>query len=239
MGCVLMWFDPEGGEPLFEPPRLREWDDPHWVHWQLDHLGEIAIHGQEILDNMADAQHLGPTHGAPCEYFENEFADHIVIQRQGGYHQTYEAYLRTTTWYTGPGILLSKQEFGDVLTFELIANTPVDDGVTRVWHGALARSQNVPPTEADIAAAREVQAGALHAFAADFDVWRYKRPAIKIMQLKKDGPFKLVRRWYAQFFDERARVGDYHAELNGMHHIRDFDHPGEIHRELEVGLFGT
>jgi len=196
MGCVMMWFDPEGGEPDYEPPFLKEWDDPQWVHWQLDHLGELAIHGQEILDNMADAQHLGPTHGAPCEYFENEFRDHVVIQRQGGFHQTYNCYLTTTTWYTGPGILLSKQEFGEVLTFELIANTPVDDGVTRVWHAALARASNVPHTDADIAAAREIQAGALFAFSADFDVWRHKRPALKIMQMKKDGPFKLVRKWY-------------------------------------------
>ncbi len=239
MGCVMMWFDPEGGGPLFEPPYLPEWDDPHWVRWQLDHLGEIAIHGQEIIDNMADAQHLGPTHGAPCEYFENEFADHIVIQRQGGYHHTYQAYLATTTWYTGPGLLLSKQEFGDVLTYELIANTPVDDGVTKAWHGALARARSVPHSEEDIAAAREIQAGALHAFAADFDIWRHKRPALRIMQMKKDGPFKLVRRWYGQFYDQITQAGEYHAELNGTHHIKDFDAPGEAHQKLDKGLFGT
>jgi 3-ketosteroid 9alpha-monooxygenase subunit A len=150
MGCVMMWFDPEGGEPDYEPPCLKEWDDPSWIHWKLDHLGELAIHGQEILDNMADAQHLGPTHGAPCEYFENEINGHICIQRQGGFHQKYDAMLTTTTWYTGPGVLLSKQAFGEVLTFELIANTPVDDGVSRVWHAALAQAQNVPHSEEDI-----------------------------------------------------------------------------------------
>ena len=240
MGMILMWYDPEGAEPLFEPPYLDEWDDPQWVHWQLDHLGELAVHGQEILDNMADAQHLGPTHGAPCEYFENEFQDHVCIQRQGGYHQTYQAYLTTTTWYTGPGILLSKQEFGDVLTFELICNTPVDDGVSKIWHGALAQAQSVPHTEADIAAAKEVQAGALQAFAADFDVWKHKRPALRIMQLKRDGPFKHVRQWYAQFYDDREKTAGYHADLNGKHHIQKFDMPSEEHLKLDQGLrFGT
>jgi len=239
MGMVLMWFDPEGGGPLFEPPSLDEWDDPYWVHWELDHLGELAVHGQEIIDNMADAQHLGPTHGAPCEYFENEFRDHVCIQRQGGYHKTYDAYLTTTTWYTGPGILLSKQEFGEVLTFELIANTPVDDGVSKVWHAALGRARNVPHTEQDIAAAKEIQAGALLAFSADFDVWKHKRPAIRIMQMKKDGPFKLVRKWYGQFYDEKSKAGEYHAELNGKHHIQQFDRPTEEHLKLDAGLFGT
>ena len=60
MGCVLMWHDPEGGPPLFEPPMLREWDDPAWVHWRLDHLEVLQVHGQELMDNMADVQHLGP-----------------------------------------------------------------------------------------------------------------------------------------------------------------------------------
>ena len=239
MGCVMMWFDPEGGEPEYEPPFLNEWDDPQWVHWELDHLGELAIHGEEILDNMADAQHLGPTHGAPCEYFENEFNDHVVIQRQGGFHQTYDCYLITTTWYTGPGILLSKQEFGEVLTFELIANTPVDDGVSKVWHAALARAQNVPHTEEDIATAKGIQAGALQAFAADFDVWRHKRPALKIMAMKRDGPFKLVRKWYSQFYDERSKAAEFHGELNGKYHVKDLDLPSEEQLKLDVGLFGT
>ncbi len=239
MGCVMMWHDPEGGEPDYDPPLLEQWDDPGWVHWELDHLGEIALHGQEILDNMADAQHLGPTHGAPCEYFENEIDGHLCIQRQGGFHQGYNAMLATATWYTGPGLLLSKQEFGDVLTFELIANTPVEDGVSKVWHAALARASNVPHTAEDIAAAKGIQAGALEAFAADFDVWRHKRPAIRIMQMKNDGPFKKVRKWYAQFYDKRANAEKYLAESAGIHHVPTLDRPGEAARELEAGLFGN
>ena len=40
--------------------------------------------------------------------------------------QLYQTYLYTTTWYTGPGILLSKQVWADNVIYELIANTPVD-----------------------------------------------------------------------------------------------------------------
>ena len=238
MGCVMMWHDPEGGEPDYEPPCLNEWDDASWVRWELDHLGELAIHGQEILDNMADAQHLGPTHGAPCEYFENEIKGHLCIQRQGGFHQVYDAMLTTTTWYTGPGVLLSKQEFGDVLTFELIANTPVDDGVSKVWPAALAQAKNVPHSEEDIATARGIQAGALQAFAADFDVWRHKRSAIRVMQMPNDGPFKMVRKWYAQFFDSRENAPKYLDEAAGVYHVPSLGQPGDAARELEVGLFG-
>ena len=93
MGCIMAWYDPDGREPDYQPPMLSQWDDPQWVQWELDHLGELAIHPQEILDNMADARHLGPTHGAPCEYFANEFKDHVYIQRQGGPMQLYQTYL--------------------------------------------------------------------------------------------------------------------------------------------------
>jgi 3-ketosteroid 9alpha-monooxygenase subunit A len=237
MGCVMMWHDPQGGEPEYEAPCLQEWDDPSWVRWELDHLGEIELHGLEILDNMADAQHLGPTHGAPCEYFENEIKDHVCIQRQGGFHQVYDAMLSTATWYTGPGLLLSKQKFGDVLTYELIANTPVDDGVSKVWHAALAQAQNVPHSEEDIAAAKAIQAGALQAFSADFDIWRHKRSAIRIMQMPNDGPFKMVRKWYAQFYDLRENSGNYLDEAAGVYHVPSLGVPEAAARELEAGLF--
>ena len=61
MGCIMAWYDPDGREPDFDPPSLPEWDDPQWVNWDLDHLGEIAIHPQEILDNMACLLYTSPS----------------------------------------------------------------------------------------------------------------------------------------------------------------------------------
>jgi 3-ketosteroid 9alpha-monooxygenase subunit A len=237
MGCIMVWFDPEGGEPLFEPPFIKEWDQPNWVHWKLDHLGVINIHGQEIIDNMADSAHLGPTHGAPCEWFENEIRDHTYIQRQGGFHQTYDCMLTTTTWYTGPGILLSKQQFGDILTYELIANTPIDDGVTKVWHGCLSPAAGDTVTDADRANAAEIQAGALQAFSADFDIWTHKRAATRVMQMQSDGPFLKGRKWLKQFYCETDGIAEIQQQTNGCHHAKHLPPPDDKARELEIGLF--
>ena len=240
MGCVMMWFDPEGGEPDFEPPYLKMWDDPRCVHWKLDHLGQINIHNLEVLDNMADVRHLGPTHGAPCEYFENEFRNHVVIQRQGGWIQHYDAHLITQTWYTGPGILLSKQCYKDVEMFELIANTPVDDGVTKAWHAVLMCGKNAPPSKADVAAQRAAQEGALAAFATDFEIWKNKRPALKVMQLKTDGPFNTVRKWVSQFYMPREQARQLQQELNGVYPVLNFPQPSDEirNRGNAEGLFG-
>ena len=236
MGCVMAWFDPDDREPDYAAPFLKEWDDPQWVNWELDHLGELSIHPQEILDNMADVRHLGPTHGAPSEYFENELKDHVCIQRQGGPMQLYDTYLYTTTWYTGPGILLSKQVFAGNVIFELIANTPVDDGVVKCWHGILFRGSEGGATDADRAAAKAAQAGALEAFGADFNVWKYKRPALKIMQLKTDGPFRTNRKWYSQFYATPEGARAIQAELNGFHYTQGMATPAEANHNIDEGL---
>lgn len=237
MGCIFMWFDPAGGEPEYDVPNLKQWDDPSWVRWELDHLGELNLHPQEILDNMADCQHLGPTHGAPCEYFENEFRDHIYIQRQGGWHQSYDCMLTTTTWYTGPGILLSMQVFGKDTAIELIANTPVDDGVSKVWHAVLHKANNPVATDVDIATAKGIQAGALAAFSTDFDVWAHKRPALRILQLKTDGPFAKGRTWYKQFYQPDRSNREFFDKVNGIHHIENFDKPDENASKLASDMF--
>lgn len=240
LGCVMMWFDPTGGEPDFDPPHVPIWDDPACIHGQLDHLGQLNIHNLEIIDNMADVRHLGPTHGSPCEYFENEFRNHVLIQRQGGHLQLYNAHLHTATWYTGPGVLLSKQTFNGVEMFEMICNTPVDDGVTKAWHGVIMKGQNVPPSAEDIANQKAAQAAVLEAFATDFEIWKNKRPALKVMQLKKDGPFNMVRKWVGQFYKPREEAKLVQQELNGVHAVLDMPQPSKSWQEqgFEIGLFG-
>jgi len=231
MGCILMWHDPEGGEPDFEPPYLPAWDKPEAIHWQLDHLGEVPIHQIEILDNMTDVHHLGPTHGSPCEYFENEYRDHLVIQRQGGFLASYQAQLDTVTWYTGPGILLSKQTFNGVEMVELIANTHIKDGLTQAWHGVLSFAQNTPHSPEDLQNAKAAQAGALTAFATDFEIWKHKAPATQVMQTKNDGQFKIQRKWLSQFYMSARDAQGIHSQINGVLPIVGFPQPTTAARE--------
>ena len=61
---------------------MPEWDDKSYVRWRLDHMGQLNIHGQEVLDNMTDYAHFVPVHGSTdCAYFENEFRGPVVVQR--------------------------------------------------------------------------------------------------------------------------------------------------------------
>jgi 3-ketosteroid 9alpha-monooxygenase subunit A len=222
MGCIWAWHDPENGEPDYEVPDFVEWNDPQWVRCKIVLMGTIELHPQDVLDNMADVAHLNPVHGSTVEYFENEFRDHVVIQRQGGGHRTLvttSGMLETDTWYTGPAILYSKLT-GLYDTLMLITHTPVDDGVLKVWHALLVKSPNRIATAEDVASARAYQESSRLAFAQDFDIWAHKRPCINPLQIPTDGPFHKGRVWYGQFYNPRARAPEFHRKVNGVHVVK-------------------
>ncbi|WP_299943960.1 Rieske 2Fe-2S domain-containing protein [uncultured Microbulbifer sp.] len=233
LGAIMMWHDPAGGEPDYEAPDLEAWHDSQWINGRYDHLGEIGIHPQEIIDNMADAHHLGPTHGAPCEYFENEYIGHKYYQRQGGFHRMYGAHLTTLTWYTGPGLLLSRQRFGDTNGYEFIFHTPVDEGVVKAWHNNLSLAPSANPDEQDIANAKMAQEGALAAFAQDLQIWANKKPALQIMALPVERNFRLGRIWYKQFYNPIEKANEFHAKVDGKHHLKGLAKPAELAAELQ------
>ena len=41
-GCLWTWHDAEGGAPIMSCPTFADYDQPHWVNWSVDCLGEVA-----------------------------------------------------------------------------------------------------------------------------------------------------------------------------------------------------
>jgi 3-ketosteroid 9alpha-monooxygenase subunit A len=223
-GAIFMWHDPEDMAPDFDLPEFAQWDDPAWVRWKFDHMGELPSHPIEILYNLADMAHLGPVHAAPVEYFEDEIKGHICIQRQGGRSRTLvdgDALLETDSWYLGHGVMQSTMT-GQMDSLMIIAHTPVDDGVTKVWHALMVKGQGlvdgrIVATDADTAVARAYQEASRQAFAQDFEIWTHKKPATNIMQLPEDGPFHKVKLWISQFYNPRSRTAEILARAEGFH----------------------
>lgn len=220
-GCIFAWHDPEGGEPEYALSDLPEWDDPNWVRWKIDRMGELEAHPQEAMDNIVDIAHLGPIHGSTLAYFENEFRGHLAIQRQGGGHKTLAAdntLLETDTWYTGPGVLMSRMT-GFHESVMLIAHTPVRDGRIKVWHGLMVKGENTPASDQDVKQAREFQEGSRLAFLQDFEVWANKKPALQVLQVKGDGPYHKAREWYGQYYKPRKQAAAVQKKVNGVYKV--------------------
>jgi 3-ketosteroid 9alpha-monooxygenase subunit A len=218
-GAIFMWHDPEEQAPDFGLPDFAPWDDPSFVRWKFDHMGDLPIHPIEILYNLADMAHLGPVHAAPVEYFEDEIKGHICIQRQGGRSRTLVdggGLLETDSWYIGHGVMQSTMT-GQMDSLMIIAHTPVEDGVTKVWHGLMVKSPHDVPTAEDIATGRAYQEASREAFAQDFEIWTHKKPASSIMQLPEDGPFHKVRLWTSQFYNPRSQTPAILKRAEGFH----------------------
>jgi 3-ketosteroid 9alpha-monooxygenase subunit A len=218
-GCIWTWYDAEGGEPDYALPQFEQWNAPHWVNWNVQPLGVINCHPQEVLDNMTDKTHLEPVHGSvDIVQFENDFDGVKVRQLLLAGHKTLSGPgaepMLNDTWYTGPGILQSIM-VGANPSHMLITHTPVEDGVIKVWYGLFVKVDNAVPNAADIALAKAYEQGGVAAFGQDFEIWSNKRPCFNPMMVKGDGPFDKLRIWYKQFYNPRARAGEFQARVNG------------------------
>jgi 3-ketosteroid 9alpha-monooxygenase subunit A len=221
-GCIWTWYDAEGGEPDYELPPFEQYGTPGWVNWDVEVLGTIACHPQEVLDNMVDKGHLSPVHGSTdMEKFENVFDGVSVRQILLAGHKTLAGAggLYNDTWYTGPGILQSTM-VGEYPSHMLIAHTPVDDGVIKVWYGLTVQVKNDVPTAQDVELAKGYEKGGVFAFAQDFEIWENKRPCLNPLMVKGDGPFDKLRIWYKQFYNPRARATEFQARVNGHYVTR-------------------
>jgi 3-ketosteroid 9alpha-monooxygenase subunit A len=218
-GCVFAWHDSEGGEPDYPLPDLPEWNDPAWFRCTFDALGTLAVHPQEIVDNLVDARHFGPIHGQRLAFFRSEFEGVVGRQVSGGGHETMtsaEGILAVDAFYTGPGILIARYG-GETDAVQIILHTPSEDEATAVWHGLITRARQMPPTDEDRALQSSYHDAALAAFVQDFAIWCTKAPAIRIMRMPTDGPFHRGRAWYRQFYNPRAEAAEHQARANGSH----------------------
>ena len=222
-GIIWMWHDPEQKEADFPLPDFGgHWDEPGWVHWKVDHMGDLNSHPIEIVDNMADVAHFIPIHGSTnISYFANEFMDHVVHQYFSAGHRTLVSEegqdLVLDTWYEGPSILQSEM-VGDYPSFIMIAHTPIEDGLTRVWHCLMVKvnEDSTSFTEEELAAAAQYQEASRLALAQDVEIWQHKRACTQPMVLKFDGPFSRLRKWYSQFYNPVSEAGDLHKKVNGL-----------------------
>jgi 3-ketosteroid 9alpha-monooxygenase subunit A len=122
------------------------------------------------------------------------------------------------TWYEGPGFLQSEMA-GAFDSFIMIANTPVEDGITRSWHGLMVKvhdgSREI--NAEDRANALAYQEGSRLAFAQDVEIWANKRACLNPLAIPKDGPYGKNRIWYSQFFNPRSKVAEIQNRANGLY----------------------
>jgi 3-ketosteroid 9alpha-monooxygenase subunit A len=200
-GVVHVWFHPRGEPPRYEMPLVEEWGKAGWSGWRHKCL-EVATHPREIVENVVDVAHFVPVHATDARQFENEFRDHLAIQRSGGVgasNNRYEGagYALVAT-YHGAGVQLTTFESRGVKAVLLNAHTMIDESRLHLRFAVMLEETLDPARRERFHAAyvRDLQTG----FEQDIAIWTNKKWRDVPVLCDKDGPIMRLRQWYAQFY---------------------------------------
>ena len=198
-GLIFVWHDVHGREPSYEIPVIAEHGDPAWTPWTLS-LMTIRTVPREIIENVADKAHFPRVHNTEVDFFENEFIDHIAIQRASGVAYPRgggsDRFKLTATYY-GPAYQVTEME--SFLPNKLInAHTPIDEHSLHLRFGVMLKK-----LASDEKMARYAQGYAHNltvGFGEDVQIWENKAWRDRPTLCDGDGAIGALRRWYRQFY---------------------------------------
>jgi 3-ketosteroid 9alpha-monooxygenase subunit A len=182
-------------------------------------------HPIEIFDNTSDIAHLTHLHGGGgVSRYENEIRGQFFYQRETQGADVADVRgkssnaMTTLGRYVGPGMLFS--HFLEANAIQLICHTPVEDGQARLWQACMLKSPTGAVDDTARAAHERFRGLMCGGLMKDAEVWKHKRPALQIMQLPSDGPFRQSRVWYSQFYNPRDKAAAILARVEGKHFAR-------------------
>src|SRR3546814_9754516 len=98
---VLIWFDPEHGEPDYEIPPLADFfpagatDSQGWTKgWRRFRI-TIKTHPREVIENTVDKGHLLPIHGYDVDQWLPVWNGHMTGELMWGTHTRLAADVRS------------------------------------------------------------------------------------------------------------------------------------------------
>ncbi|WP_280184152.1 Rieske 2Fe-2S domain-containing protein [Nocardia cyriacigeorgica] len=219
-GMLFVWHDPEGKPPLAEEtiPRIEgaesdEWTDWHWYTTVVDN------NCREIIDNVVDMAHFYYVHGSLPSYFKNVFEGHIATQYfKSEAREDFAApegqpkLLGSTSVasYYGPSFMIDDltyhYETGDQRTVLLNCHYPVSSDKFVLMYGIIGKKMPGVPEEVAVQAAVALGDYIRLGFEQDVEIWRHKARIDNPLLCEEDGPVYQLRRWYNQFYLDRADV---------------------------------
>ena len=199
-GFVFVWHDRLDRAPTYEIPAIAEHGDPAWTPWTLRKM-TIKTAPCEIIENVADAGHFPRVHGTDLETFENEFVDHMAIQRSSGVAHPFgggsDRFKLTATYY-GPAYQVTEME--SFFPNRLInAHTPIDERSLDLRFGVMLKKVGSDEKMARYSAGyvENLQVG----FGQDVAIWENKVWRDRPVLCDGDGAIGALRRWYRQFYE--------------------------------------
>jgi len=173
-----------------------------------------------VIENVVDKGHLLPIHGFKVDNWLPVWDGHICGELTWGTHTRLAADVQDDKLYVrnishGPAYQYTwqVQDSGQFDSLILTAWCPVDENTLEYWFGVIVRADRKQFSEEMLdAMAKRYCQDSYDAFMEDVYIWERKLYRPEPVLCAGDGPVAKLRRWYTQFYTDRAGVntGQFH-----------------------------
>jgi 3-ketosteroid 9alpha-monooxygenase subunit A len=217
---LFIWYDPEGSEPDREilPFSIPGVDTDEYTPWSWNITEIEGSNCRELIDNVADMAHFYYVHFSFPTSFRNVFEGHKATQymeskgrpdKSGGYGDA-ELFLKSEATYYGPSYMINWLwvDYKGFNTEVILVNTHIatsPNSFTLQYGITVRKPEGLDDkTVAFIAEKYAKMFG--EGFLQDVHIWRNKVPVQNPLLCEEDGPVYQLRRWYEQFYVDKADV---------------------------------
>ena len=220
-GQVLIWHDVEGSEPDLDilPPELPGVGTEQYTDWTWEVLDVPNAHCREIIDNVVDMAHFFYIHFAFPTSFRNVFEGQVATQFMestgrpdvdGAGYGDEGLVLKSEASYYGPSYMINwiNVDYKGFETEVILINchVPTSQNSFKLQYGlCVKKPDGVDDATADYIGKRYSETFK-EGFEQDVAIWLSKAPVQNPLLCEEDGPVYQLRRWYEQFYVDKADV---------------------------------
>ena len=221
LGAVFVWHDPEGSPVDMEalPPELPGVGTDAYTEWTWDVIPVDNAHCREIIDNVVDMAHFFYIHFAFPTNFRNVFEGDQATQfmestgrpdmKAEGYGDE-DLVLKSVATYFGPSYMINwlDTDYKGFLTKVVLINCHVPTGPNsfNLQFGlCVEKPEGVDEKTAKYIGDKYAETFKV-GFLQDVNIWLNKAPVQNPLLCEEDGPVYQLRRWYEQFYVDKADI---------------------------------
>jgi 3-ketosteroid 9alpha-monooxygenase subunit A len=217
-GLVLVWHDPNGEAPTWQPPLVEEFDSPDYYSvWPNGaERDRVRLYPQFVMENMVDYAHLGSVHqwrDAPPQIHEFEARGDSFYSHTSGVMATPKGPAQMEVFNEAWGVGLITSRIRGLRDTAFVSSvTPIDDEYSEVWCStAVARPAGAVGDELD-PFAKAMIVGQNEAILGnnpgDRDIWEHQRYMTHPSYVREEAPgFRALRNWAKKFYPDEPAPG--------------------------------
>lgn len=218
-GMLFVWNDPEGNPPPDDVtiPRIEGAGSDDWTDWHW-YTTVVNANCRELVDNVVDMAHFFYVHGSMPTHFKNIFEGHIATQYMNADTRADRddvggsTMLGTTSVasYYGPAFMIDDLTYhypeADHHSVLINCHYPIDANSFVLQYGIMVKKPEGVSDELAMQSAVALGDWVKIGFEQDVAIWKTKARIDNPLLCEEDGPVYQLRRWYEQFYVDKADV---------------------------------